>query len=252
MKTQLSLLFTLVAFASAGAHDLVLLLRSPGELVIKFGHPGEYEPADLHKLLELNAYPVGSEKPVSLLAEKPQHDDANWKLTALGGKPVGMVTGQYDNGYWVGISEDTYYNTSKLYLPEGKHSGEFFKFGKGLSPAVGNDYKRHVGQRLEIVPQSDPFSAKPGDKLAVQILWRGKPLPGAKVEIGDGKTKMREEDIPRYKSNAEEIAELPISEAGLHIIAIDYETESRARTLLTMTNTARRFASNPNRGASVC
>ncbi|HEY0789965.1 MAG TPA: DUF4198 domain-containing protein [Chthoniobacterales bacterium] len=52
-------------------------------------------------------------------------------------------------------------------------------------------------QQLEIIPQSNPFKVKPGDKLAVNVVFGGAPLAGAGVEIGDGKTKMTEADIPR-------------------------------------------------------
>ncbi len=50
---------------------------------------------------------------------------------------------------------------------------------------VGNQhddtYKRVLEQRLEIVPQSNPYAMKPGDTLRVRILFEGKPLVGAKV-----------------------------------------------------------------------
>ena len=38
-----------------------------------------------------------------------------------------------------------------------------------------------TGQRLEIVPQSDPFAARPGDRLAFTVFFDGKPLEGALV-----------------------------------------------------------------------
>ena len=111
------------------------------------------------------------------------------------------------------------------------NAGYFFKFGNGLFPAGKDDYKRIVGHRLEIVPQADPFAAKPGDKLPVRVLWEGKPLADAGVEIGDGMTKMKEEDIPRYKTDGHGIAQVPVAKAGLHIIAIDYKTGPKDKDL---------------------
>ncbi|MBY0229274.1 MAG: DUF4198 domain-containing protein [Gemmataceae bacterium] len=43
------------------------------------------------------------------------------------------------------------------------------------------EWKRVVGQALEIVPLSDPTGLKPGDDLAVRLLEDGKPLAGARI-----------------------------------------------------------------------
>jgi nickel transport protein len=109
-------------------------------------------------------------------------------------------------------------------LPEAKDAGHYLKFGKGLFQAVGENFNRVVGQELEIIPQNNPFKLKPGEKLAVKVVFGDKPLAGVGVEIGDGKTKMKEEDIPRYQTDRDGIAELPIDHRGLQLIAIDYKT----------------------------
>ncbi|HEY0789964.1 MAG TPA: hypothetical protein VGD78_02760 [Chthoniobacterales bacterium] len=56
---------------SASAHDLVLVPQGETGVAIRFGHPGEYEPADLPRLIKLDAYAGGEDKPVSLLEVKP-------------------------------------------------------------------------------------------------------------------------------------------------------------------------------------
>lgn len=42
-------------------------------------------------------------------------------------------------------------------------------------------YSVRTGQRLEITPQSDPFAARPGSRLAFTITFDGQPLAGAQV-----------------------------------------------------------------------
>ncbi len=42
-------------------------------------------------------------------------------------------------------------------------------------------YKQILRQRLEIIPQSNPYGMKPGDTLRVRILFEGNPLLGVKV-----------------------------------------------------------------------
>jgi hypothetical protein len=42
---------------------------------------------------------------------------------------------------------------------------------------------RPIGQLLEIVPLANPFALAPGDKLTVQLLWRGAALEGASLMV---------------------------------------------------------------------
>jgi uncharacterized GH25 family protein len=43
-------------------------------------------------------------------------------------------------------------------------------------------YKKVLGQKLEIVPQANPYDLKPGDTLQVLLLFEGNPLAGARIE----------------------------------------------------------------------
>ncbi len=43
-------------------------------------------------------------------------------------------------------------------------------------------FDRVVGLRLEIIPENDPTSLRPGDDLRARVLFDGKPLAGAMVE----------------------------------------------------------------------
>lgn len=55
-------------------------------------------------------------------------------------------------------------------------------------------YDRPVGLELELVPEKDPYSLKPGEALPVRLLYRGKPLDGALVVAlasPDGKVSTR-------------------------------------------------------------
>ncbi|MBV9488992.1 MAG: DUF4198 domain-containing protein [Verrucomicrobia bacterium] len=208
------------------AHDLVILPQGEQDVAIRFGHPGEYEPADLARLLRLDAYAQGAPEAVSLLEQKPVRRGVDWVeencTQFTGGQRLAMIAGEYDNGYWIAVTPKRYFNTSRAVLPEGKDAGHYLKFAKGLFPAVGANFDRVVGQQLEIIPRTDPFKVRPGEKLAVKVVFEGKPLKGAGVEIGDGQTKMKEEDIPRYQTGADGVAELPISHEGLQVIAIDW------------------------------
>jgi nickel transport protein len=218
------------------AHDLVLIPTGPDGLILELGHPAEYSVPDADRLIQLNVWMTGNDKPVSALSGITKSFTDHTVLDLRGfsaGRSVAIVSGQYDNGYWVTLSGERHLNTSKLHMRGAIDSGTFFKFGKALFPSVSvnGGYDRKLGELLEIVPTSDPFKARPGQKLPVEVLYMNKPLPGVGVEIGDGRTKMKEEDIPRFKTDARGIALVPISKPGLQIMAVDYRTPPRSPQL---------------------
>lgn len=42
-------------------------------------------------------------------------------------------------------------------------------------------YARKIGHRLEILPRTNPYTSNTGDRIAVSVLFEGKPLRGARV-----------------------------------------------------------------------
>ncbi len=58
-------------------------------------------------------------------------------------------------------------------------SRQFAKWVDARAPGAGSP----VGDELEIVPASDLSRARRGDKVAVRVLFQGKPVPGAVVAI---------------------------------------------------------------------
>ena len=54
---------------------------------------------------------------------------------------------------------------------------QYEKFAKLLLPVGGktDGYDKVLGQRLELVPMSDPFAAKVGDEISFRVLLDGKP-----------------------------------------------------------------------------
>ena len=55
------------------------------------------------------------------------------------------------------------------------------------------------------------------------MLFRGKPLPGAEVERGDGVTAVPEKDIPRFTTDMDGVTAIPIVQTGQHLLVIDYK-----------------------------
>ncbi len=221
---------------SAHAHDLVLIPNGANGMTLKFGHSGEYTAPDPDRLIELNGYWADSPQPVALLSRIAEGNAEESKVDLTSVAQHGdllIVSGEYDNGYWSTVNGKKYWNTSKVHLPHEKDSGSFFKFAKALFSAAGGTgaFDRKLGEQLEIVPTTDPFKVSPGQKLAVELIYLGKPLPDVGVEVSDGVTKLKEDDIPRYKTDSRGIAMVPITKPGLQILTVDYRTAPRCPEL---------------------
>jgi uncharacterized GH25 family protein len=97
---------------------------------------------------------------------------------------------------------------------------------------------RSMGLPLEIVPLRNPFAVKPGEALAVRVLFQGKPLPEAHLgwqHPGDGETARG-----TVRTSGKGEALVPIATAGPMTIRLthmtrpkteDYEWESFWTTL---------------------
>ena len=54
------------------------------------------------------------------------------------------------------------------------------------------------------------------------MLFCGQLLAGAEVERGDGLTPVREDELPRFKTDADGVATIPLPKAGPVLLAIDH------------------------------
>ena len=132
-----------------------------------------------------------------------------------------LLAARYDNGYWVKIADNLYRNVSKRMAPDAIDSLWSGKFAKAATGA-GAPWDTALGHELEIVPLTDPAAVRVGESLRVRVIFRGQPLAGAEVERGDGVTPMKEADIPRFKSDGDGIAAIPIVKAGPVLLVIDH------------------------------
>lgn len=93
----------------------------------------------------------------------------------------------------------------------------YSKYVKSLIRVGKSDgqYAERTGLAIEIVPEVDPYSLKPGAKLPVQVLFRGKPAADVAVEsawLEGGKAKM--EVFGRTDANGK--LTIPVKATGPH------------------------------------
>jgi uncharacterized GH25 family protein len=93
----------------------------------------------------------------------------------------------------------------------------YSKYVKSIIKAGKSDgrYKNPTGLTIEIIPEADPYSVKPGGTLPVQVLLRGKAAVDVAVEsawLENGKAKM--EVFGRTDANGR--IRIPVKAAGPH------------------------------------
>lgn len=56
----------------------------------------------------------------------------------------------------------------------------------------------------------------------MKVLFRGKPLAGEKVELGDGQTPVVDKDIPRFTTDSRGVATIPMKRRGEVLLTVDH------------------------------
>jgi uncharacterized GH25 family protein len=197
-----SALITGLWASSACAHD-VWLEKDGGGYRLVYGHPGaleNYDPAKVKDIRALDASGRQVELPRQVregqLVVQPRRDTA-------------LLAVSFDNGYWVETADGKFLNQSKRGIANYKSSSHSTKSNKLIlswSEAAGQP----AGGDFEIIPLSNPLTLKPGDRLAVRVLYRSKPLAGADVEISGTK------DV--FVTDSDGKATLPIAAKGFQYI----------------------------------
>jgi uncharacterized GH25 family protein len=236
MCSRLAAPFATILMVAAGvgtssAHDVWLTTAGGANarrVIVNYGHPGDRPPALADKVVDLFA--IGKERQTALLdglavarvhgavvaASRPFVDDRRMLLAA-----------RYDNGFWVKVDEKTYRNATRRLVPQAQDSLWSGKFAKAVTGA-GAPWDRILGHEIEIVPLGNPAALAPGARLRVRVLFRGQPLVGALVERGDGTTRMREDDIPKFKTDAEGVATIPLQRSGPTLLVVDHRVTPSA------------------------
>jgi uncharacterized GH25 family protein len=237
MKILRGLCAALAATTLAGtafAHDIVLVPSGKNEVVVRYGHVGDWHKVEERRLVELHTFADAGParerlpelRPVPAGFGKPMLD---LRLPERG-EAVRLVAARYDNGYWArvpvpGQAKPFSRNTTRALLPEAALVTNNLKFAKGLVLDAQDAalWKRTLGHLLEIVPQKNPATLAAGEALPVRVLLGGQPLAGAGVEVGNLDDAVAEDKIVRHSTNAEGIALVALRPRGPNVIAVGAE-----------------------------
>lgn len=216
---------------TASAHDLWLTLSGDAakrRVVINYGHPDDRPPPVADKIIDLVMIrPEGSTSLLDKLSMVKSRGIYVIETRPFDDNGHALLAARYDNGFWSKTTGDSFRNGTRRLIPDAKESIWSAKFAKALTgPAA--PWQTVLGHDLELVPLSDPAAMKPGQNLRLRVLFRGKPLSGAEIERGDGLTPVPEKDIPRFPTDAEGIATVPILKAGPHLLVVDHRVTPSA------------------------
>jgi hypothetical protein len=104
-------------------------------------------------------------------------------------------------------------------LPTDSITRRYAKYAKTLVQ-VGEGgpraFDRTAGHPLEFVPLTDPSALKAGDTLAARLLFRGRPLAGARLHAGTAPEPGRAEaEDLSLETDASGVTRLPLARGGL-------------------------------------
>lgn len=200
----------------AFAHD-VSLEPAGDRYVVLYGHGKEwidYKPEQVEQVTGYDA--AGKATPITVESREVlvagldgvrlEHEGAFIDV----GK-AGMVTLLFRDGHWTETA-DGWASLPKNHFREPLKSNHYLMHNKTLF-RWADAYGKLAGLELEIVPLANPWSG--GDSLPVQVIYKGKPAAGVKVEI-DG-------DPEEYTTDAQGRVSIPLRKGGVHHLSTNRE-----------------------------
>jgi len=240
-RTALVLLMVSGAGRVLNGHDIAIFPTTAADgarLLVRFGHPGDYQGAVAGKLITLDAFsPAGDRRSLAgrlrpdglSLVTSPIAD-----LTAPG---TWVFSTFYDNGFLLQTTDGRSVNTTRAEYPAAEVVTHNVKYGKALLAVghAGAGFDRRLGHRLELIPQQDPFTLPLGQALDVLVLYEGEPLAGAEVYIyGE-----QESDATLQRTaDLQGRVRVALDRTGRFLIATEHEVSSRHPEFATRDNYA--------------
>ncbi len=194
MRTLLLAALTLASLPRAAhAHDFWLERSGDASYLLRYGHRGgETLAIDAAKVKAIRCVESGA-------AARDVRDGAVFTATEVKvAAHCAAITAFNDGGYY-SLTPDGEKNLPKNQVPDAVKSWASRQFAKWVDPR-SPVAETPVGDELEIVPVTDLAKTKVGDKIAIRVLFQGKPAPGAVVAVdhrpigetdSDGVTRLR-------------------------------------------------------------
>jgi Domain of unknown function (DUF4198) len=240
IQNRIALLVILIFGSIVAAHDLFLIakpfiLEKPGTLTLNMNlaeaFPGEEVQWKAEKTTQFQFIGPGIQK--DLTANQGSNPTVTFDrigtYLVTWGASASYIEIQPDvfNQY---ITLEGYKNVIQMRAEEGKLQAlgreKYSRFLKCVIQ-VGSertaDYGKTLGQKIELVPQENPYSIPIGSELPVRLLFDGKPLQDARVMATyNGFSKEHEVYAHSIQTNVDGIVRVPIDHPGLWMIRANH------------------------------
>ncbi len=138
-----------------------------------------------------------------------------------------LLSGHREGVIWCNTTQG-WKQGSKKGLSGVVSSGKYEKFCKVLlsGPKPNDIYKKVLGDTLEIVPLTNPEAVQPGEEIAVQVLFKGKPVSTEIKATYDGFSDRPNTYAYVTEANEKGVAYVNIDHEGLWMIRAEYKDKA--------------------------
>ena len=210
LRTSLLLLGALLA-GQVSAHGLWTEQRR-GNIEVIYGHGAEDNAFKAQKISGAWAYDLGGHMIPVTVERLADHA----RLKPL--KAPAVMAVALNNGMWSQTADKQWVNQGRSKVPGAIQSTETFKYSLAIyQPGAKLPALEPI--KLLILPEVDPLTVGPGNKLPVRVLLDGKPAAGVKL-IGDYRSAP---NTLSTETDAEGRAQVLVRNEGLNVIAAQME-----------------------------
>lgn len=184
MKKSIFLLVISIFLFSQSAFAHHAWVEKDGDrFLIAWGHPPKIDPYEPNKVKDIKGFDInGKETVLKRVDEKDRV-----YLSANTG--ISMIAFSFEGGYLVSTPDGKKRLTKKEALQAGMQILDSFYSAQSAKTlfAYSKAAEKPVGLKLEIIPIANPYVLKGEGLLPIKVLFEGKPIEGAIIEIGDHK-----------------------------------------------------------------
>ncbi len=232
-KLYLTIFFLLYSCVTSSAHDYWIIpdTFNPSESTIvesSFSCGHKYfmdgEVPDITKFKPNLLTPQGISIPLAY--SRVGSKVAKIMVPVLGRGTYVMSVSNTMPSYWT-VSKNGWVPKPKSMVKNAIKGGKYFKSLKTfLTVGSGSDsYDKIMGYKIEIVPQKNPTTLRPGQALPILVLYDGKPLEGANIfGIFEGYSSTEKDSFPiETKTDKNGLASISMNRPGHWLIGAKYQ-----------------------------
>lgn len=213
----------------AVAHEFIV---KPSKANVPTGGALGYNAVSSHKFMvseeledaadvKAEVYSNGKRTPLTLATAK---DSLSFEGQTNAPAGTFMLLGQRTGQIWANTPDGVKRNAGKV--PGATNVRFIEKYSKAIVNASTKDdtFDKPVGDRLEIIPLTNPASVKVGDEITVKVLYKGQPLATNVWATYDGFSK-RDNTYAYFTEGSDDgTATVKLTKPGMWMVRVEHST----------------------------